>query len=40
MYIGGDSMTTTNITNFRKNVFSYEEEKTIKILSLWTYYER
>ena len=29
MYIGGDSMTTTNITNFRKNAFNYVEQ-TIK----------
>ena len=29
MYIGGDNMTTTNITNFRKNAFNYVEQ-TIK----------
>ena len=32
-------MTTTNITNFRKNAFDYVEQ-TVKILSLWTHYER
>ena len=29
MYIGCDNMTTTNITNFRKNAFNYVEQ-TIK----------